>query len=134
MGWAEDISSWATKNNQESETVEGIAIDKGWESRKYKNSMRDTLFDFLDQWYNLSVKNLPIPATSDLKRNPIVVQPQVKKFTKLVNGWRVWTVQQNSNFSTFATDNYEDLEYEDVTLISSMRTHHYLVEKLNLYG
>jgi len=67
--WGQHIASWAAKNNKKAATVEAILKRKGWDLDKYLPSMEDDLNYYLDQWYELSVKKLPAPATAR-RRNP----------------------------------------------------------------
>jgi len=136
MGWEEDISFWAKKNNQEFATAERIAkkgtkTEKGWDPTKYDSStMRAALFDYLNQWYTLSVKTLPIPATK--RKNPIKSKTRTQKFTKLSNGWKIWTVQDQRSYThaTIASNGRRHLEYGDNTLLNSLQIHQPLVRKL----
>jgi len=140
MGWKDDISSWASKNNQEPEIVEGNAkreikkgtkIEKGWDPAKYDSStMKAALFDYLNQWYTLSVKTMPIPATTALRKNPI--QSKTQKFTKLSNGWKIWTVQDQRSLthSTIASNGPKYLEYGNNTLLGSLQIHQHLIKRL----
>ena len=70
MSWFKDITAWAKKNNKDPKIVEKIVIRKGWEPTKYLSSMRDNLHSYLDQWYTLSIKALPTPATNN-RKNPV---------------------------------------------------------------
>jgi hypothetical protein len=69
MSWDLDIEEWSQNNQRDAETVSGICVRKGWEPEKYLPSMKKQLFDWLDQWYTLSIKKLPPPATAS-RRNP----------------------------------------------------------------
>lgn len=69
MTWFSDIEEWSILNTRDPEIVENICIRKGWDPTKYSSSMKSALFDWLDQWYTLSIKKLSTPATS-LRRNP----------------------------------------------------------------
>jgi len=92
--WDEDISNYCKSRSREPSKVEGILSREGWESTKYKASMKDALFAWLDQWYTLSIKNLPTPATSgsSLRCNPSVSSFETyKRVTKLPDGQQVTT-------------------------------------------
>lgn len=67
--WKEHIQVYSKSRNRDPAKVEAILLRKGWKPSLYREEMREQLFDFLDKWYTLSVKNLPAPATS-LRRNP----------------------------------------------------------------
>lgn len=67
--WGQHVASWAAKNNKKPSIVKGILIRKGWDPEKYLPSMEKDLNYYLDQWYELSVKKLPTPATAR-RRNP----------------------------------------------------------------
>lgn len=142
MSWDEDISTWAHNNDLEPKTVGDIAIkdkkttdgkriEKGWEPSKYKSAtMKDALFDYLSKWNTLSVKTLPTPATASLRKNPSTAQI-VKKLTKLSNGWKIWTVQKsNYTHQTIASNDDKYINYDDNTLLTSLKTHQRLIEKL----
>lgn len=70
MSWRDHVAAWAKANQREFSRVEGILIRNGWNPESYRDSMEKDLFYWLDQWYTLSVKNLPQPATN-YKKNPI---------------------------------------------------------------
>jgi len=83
--WEQDIASWASRNNRDPDTVEGILLSKGWKPKKYQASMKEDLFYYLDQWYTLAVKKLPKPATN-LRKNP---DPDLRKLERAaVSGLR----------------------------------------------
>ena len=137
MSWKDDIASWAAKNGQEPETVGSIATGKGWEPNKYQPSMKRALFDYLDQWYTLSVKTLPAPATKNAKRRNPARSAHVQKFTKLSNGWKIWILQDKNSYthSTVASNGTKYLEYDNNTLLDSMKIHKQLIKKLKrLHG
>lgn len=131
MGWKTDIAFWASKNSRETSEVEKIAINKGWEPAKYQDSMRDSLLDFLDKWYTLSVKTLPEPATkTSNRRNPIEIAGWAHKYTKLSNGWRIWTIQEGDGYSVIASDSNRYIEYSNNSLNDSVILHKEVVNQL----
>jgi len=67
--WEADIEDYSDSRNKDPEKVAGILQRKGWLPAEYDSSMKKSLFAWLDQWYTLSIKNLPAPATAR-KRNP----------------------------------------------------------------
>lgn len=71
--WFEDIEEWASTNNRDPSKVEAICLRNGWIPEKYHSEMKDDLFDFLNQWYTLSIKKLPKPAT--YRKNPQNICP-----------------------------------------------------------
>lgn len=68
--WGQHIASWAVRNDKKPSAVKGILIRKGWDPDKYLPNMKDDLNYYLDQWYELSIKKLPAPATAARRRNP----------------------------------------------------------------
>lgn len=124
MGWKSDIASWARQREKDPKIVEDIAVEKGWEPAKYQSSMKGSLHDFLTKWYTLSVKNLPEPATSK-RRNPIRQKQQ--KYTKLSNGWRIWTTKETDGYSTIASNGSRYIEY---TNTNSSKMHQQLIKLL----
>lgn len=82
MSWKRDIQDWiytrhdSPTQNQFKKT-EKVAIRGGWNPQKYKSSMRRSLHKWLTEWYTLSIKKLPEPATA--RRNPI----KLNNFKKL---------------------------------------------------
>lgn len=67
--WDQHIEQYAARNDKDPSRVEGILIRGGWEPAQYHASMKSELFDYLDDWYTLSIKTLPTPATQN-RRNP----------------------------------------------------------------
>lgn len=67
--WLEDVEEWAKSNNRNPSKVEAICIRHGWNPEKYTSRMKDELFDWLDDWYTLSIKKLSKPATR-YQKNP----------------------------------------------------------------
>jgi hypothetical protein len=129
VGWKEDISSWANRNDREVDKVEKIAIREGWKPKNYRPSMKDALFDYLDKWYTLSIKILPEPATKN-RRNPSQIKIQGSKFTKLSNGWKIWTIRDGETHSIIASNNNKYIEYANNSLSNSLKIHHHLVKQL----
>lgn len=128
MGWKSDIAEWARKHQQEPSVMEGIALRKGWEPSKYKASMKSSLFDFLTKWYTLSVKTLPEPATAK-RRNP--APSNVEKYTKLSNGWRIWTFDSGDElFTTIASDGKSYKEFTDNDFPTAFELHGSFVKML----
>lgn len=75
--WGPHIASWAARNDKNPSIVKGILIRKGWDPDKYLPNMKDDLNYYLDQWYELSVKKLPAPATAARRRNPSKNRQQI---------------------------------------------------------
>jgi hypothetical protein len=149
VGWKEDIAFWANNNGREANKVEKIAINKGWEPKKYQTSMRPALLDYLDNWYTLSVKVLPEPATKSVKnrKNPFkkysdddleakqhwdraLRANNCQKYTKLSNGWRIWTLQDENTYRIIASDGNKYIEYANNTLYDSSKIHQRLIKQL----
>jgi hypothetical protein len=130
VGWKEDIAFWADRNGRKADKVEKIAINKGWEPKKYQSSMRAALIDYLDNWYTLSVKVLPEPATKNVKNRKNPLRTNGQKYTKLSNGWRIWTLQDDVTYSIIASDGNRYIEYANNTLYDSSKIHQQLVEQL----
>ena len=128
MGWKNDIAEWAHKHQQEPSVMEKIAIKKGWDASKYKPSMKSELFDFLTKWYTLSVKTLPEPATSKLRKNP--TPDNIEKYTKLSNGWRIWTLENGQLFTTIASNGQKYKEFTDNDLNTAFKLHDSFVDIL----
>ena len=83
--WRQDIVSWAKKAGRDPDEVEGILIKGhkgvGWDPKTYQPSMKNDLYHYLQQWYTLSVKKLPIPATA-VRKNPISSKNDVLRLIK----------------------------------------------------
>jgi len=88
--WNKDIEEYAHSRNKEPAKVQGILQRDGWDESNYKSSMKKALFEWLDQWYTLSIKNLPTPATA-LRRNPVIRSENYRRVTRLPHGWSVLT-------------------------------------------
>jgi len=129
MGWSKDIAIWARKNNKDPETVAQIAIRKGWEPAKYLPSMAEQLFDYLDQWYTLSVKALPIPATQK-RRNPVASSLRSVTVTELENGWTIWNMPVGKKYSIIASDGNRYLEFSDNKYRKARQIEAQLLERL----
>jgi hypothetical protein len=113
-----DVIEWTQKFAKESKEVrprdphnivKNILIRKGWEPEKYKPSMKSKLFEYLDEWYTLSVKKLPKPATSGLRKNPLLIKVLSHKHSRnsggktvLSNGWEVFSKPSVNGFETIA--------------------------------
>lgn len=69
MSWEQDIEEWSENNDRDPTKVEKICIRHGWRPEKYLPEMKSDLNYWLDQWYTLSIKTLPQPATN-FRRNP----------------------------------------------------------------
>lgn len=69
VAWQDDINLYAKRRKKDPKKIEKILINKGWEPVNYTTEMKNALFDFLDKWYTLSIKELPKPATQ--RTNPI---------------------------------------------------------------
>lgn len=95
--WNADIQEYSTSRGRDPKKVHSILLSKGWEPAKYQSSMKNALFDFLDQWYTLSIKTLPTPAT--LRRNPANCY---RRYTKLDNGWKILTESKGNSYITRA--------------------------------
>lgn len=67
--WDNDIEQYCFDRNKDFDRVEDILIRGGWNPDLYQSHMIDDLYNYLDDWYTLSIKNLPKPATSR-RRNP----------------------------------------------------------------
>ncbi len=79
--WLEHIEDYSENRKKDAKRVEGILIKGGWDSSTYKSRMKKDLFRYLDDWYTLSIKTLPVPAT--LRRNPSRLLEET-----LHTGWR----------------------------------------------
>jgi len=69
QSWIEDVTGWARLNGRDPKKVERILLRHGWNPQRYRAEMRTNLNHWLDQWYTLSIKTLPSPATAR-KKNP----------------------------------------------------------------
>jgi len=85
MSWNDDIASWAQKNGRDPKKVDRIAKKGGWDTSKYLDTMKSALFDYLDKWYTLSVKDMPAPATQ-LRRNPYRRNPYKRNTSFSISG------------------------------------------------
>ena len=122
MSWNEHIAAWASRNDRVASEVAEIAENKGWEPAKYQDSMRADLFDYLSAWYTLAVKTLPkitTKNTSESRKNPCGKR-QGHKYTKLSNGWRIWTLQDGDIYTIIASDDDSYIEYTNNTLNDSL--------------
>lgn len=94
--WDNDIDDYCRSRGKERQKVVGILTRKGWDSQNYHSSMKDNLFGWLDQWYTLSIKKLPEPAT--IRRNPTT--EIYRRMTRLPGGWCVITSYVNGKYLT----------------------------------
>jgi hypothetical protein len=123
--WDKDIEDYCRSRKKERHIVIGILTRKGWNSQNYQPSMKTNLFDWLDQWYTLSIKNLPEPAT---KRNP---STQVyRRMTHLPGGWRIVTSYTNGEYLTQVRNNGPQFVKIDRSKTEADITHTELVERI----
>lgn len=117
--WKTDIAEWAKKHDRDPAIVENILIKKGWKPAKYQPTMKSELFHYLNEWYTLSVKTLPTPATKGRRRNPIEV---FNLETELASGWTIITEsnKQGTKFRTYAFNS--QLDVTTPTIFSTSRT------------
>ena len=121
--WKSIISDWSRKNDRDPSIVEGILLRNGWDPSKFDLSMKDQLIDYLDQWYTLSIKELPEPATKNLRRNPY---SNYNLISRLKSGWTVLT-RSNSSGTKFKTSaNNKILGLQLPTKISRSRAEAFL--------
>jgi hypothetical protein len=73
MSWDDDIQEWSKKSGRDPSRQKNILVNEGWDPKKYQPSMKAALFDYLDKWHTLSLKNMPSPAT--LRKNPFARNP-----------------------------------------------------------
>ena len=70
MSWDSDIKEWPSTHRRDVDRQKGILLDDGCDPNKYQPSMKKELFEYLDKWHTLHIKNMPQPATSKRRRNP----------------------------------------------------------------
>lgn len=121
--WKSDVKKWAKANDRDPSVVEGILVKNGWVPAKYTASMKEQLNYYLDQWYTLSVKTLPKPATNNKRRNP---SHRFTLETPLESGWVVLTESNKSGnkFRTLAFN--EALQISTPQVLSRSRTEAFL--------
>ena len=125
--WEEDIQEYCHLRGREPDKVHGILLRKGWEPENYTSRMRDALFDFLDKWYTLSIKKLPVPATTRQK-NPTTNYLHVTKLPGLL---RVETKEVNNAFVTKVFEKNQIIfSAEDSSIITAVETHLNCIEDL----
>jgi len=103
MKWDADVTKWAKNNRREPGKVKGLLVRSGWAPDQYVASMQQYLFYWLDQWYTLSVKNMPQPATT-VRSNPIDSTHYVVITMPFVSGYATY------KFNCITGDK-EDVEY-----------------------
>jgi hypothetical protein len=127
--WDRDIDDYCRSRKKERHKVIGILTRKGWNSQEYQSSMKNDLFNWLDQWYTLSIKNLPEPATT--RRNPIT--QTYRRMTRLPGGWRITTSYVDNEYLTQVLNNGLQFVRIDRSKTDADVTHTELVERI-LYG
>jgi len=80
VDWETDLRHWIKTQFKKAsgraprpdqfERTSALALRKGWDSRKYKSSLKKELFAWLNDWYLLEEKDMPTPATKT-RANPI---------------------------------------------------------------
>lgn len=128
--WDKDIIEYCQSRQKEKRKVEGILTRKGWESQDYHSSMKDSLFEWLDQWYTLSVKKLPAPATS-YQPNPTEAPPKIyRHMTRLPGGWLVLTSYARGKYLTQVLRSGAQFAKIDRSKSDANETHMRLVERI----
>jgi hypothetical protein len=130
--WNNDIEDYAKSRSKDPAKVEGILQRDGWEATKYTSSMKKALFEWLDQWYTLSIKNLPAPATAARRKNPTTVAfaESYKRTTKLPGGWTVMTFLAEDEFLTQVLNKGQQYAKTDRSKRDADLTHTQLVERI----
>lgn len=127
--WDKDIEEYAKSRKKDPYKVEGILQRDGWEAAKYSPSMKKALFEWLDQWYTLSIKNLPTPATAT-RRNPTTTHKAYRRMTKLPGGWTVLTFLNNDAYQTQVLNRGQQYAKIDRSRQDADLTHAQLVERI----
>lgn len=128
--WDRDIIEYCQSREKEKRKVEGILIRKGWELQNYNSSMKDSLFEWLDQWYTLSIKNLPTPATS-YRSNPTKTSSKAyRHMTRLPGGWLILTSYARGKFLTQVLRDGSQFAKIDRSKSDADETHMRLVERI----
>jgi hypothetical protein len=137
MYWLEHIREWAKRHKRDPKKVEKILIREGWSRNKYKPSMKQKLFNYLDEWYTLSIKSLPKPATS-YKRNPLsiyvvddIFSPDGFARTVFSNGWIIDSRPSKKGFTSVAFNkelNKETYPEKTKSLIGFVLNHHNMID------
>lgn len=124
--WDKDIDDFCRSRKKERHKVIGILTRKGWNSQDYQSSMKNDLFNWLDQWYTLSVKNLPEPATT--RCNPIA--QTYRRMTRLPGGWRITTSYIDNEYLTQVLNDGLQFVKIDRSKTDADVTHTELVERI----
>lgn len=124
--WDNDINEYCQSRDKDLSKVIGILTRKGWDPYNYRASMKTDLFNWLDQWYTLSVKNLPAPATK-YKRNPVEIY---RRMTTLPGGYRILTTLKQNKYLTQVLGGDQQFVKIDGSKIKADATHSELVERI----
>lgn len=122
--WDSDIEEYCQLRGKDPAKVEAILLRKGWNPDNYSPSMRSALFNYLDKWYTLSIKNLPEPAT---RKNPITYHHT----TELPYGWKVETLSHGNQYKTLVSKGGQVVHCAvDLSIMNAESTHLNCVEDI----
>lgn len=127
--WEKHTQEYAAKVGHDPSRVRGILDRGGWEADKYTPDMKPQLFNWLDQWYTLSNKNIPQPATK-ARRNPDYGSSFYRRFTRLPNGWTILTEKTAKSFVTRATNSEVQHAKYNLDRIHADECHLEMVQKV----